>query len=336
MRIGMVGMGRMGGSMARRLLAARHEVVAYDVSTPALQAVAAAGAVPASSLEDLVARLPAPRAVWLMLPASLVQPIVERLEPMLARDDVVIDGGNSYHPDDLARAHLLAARGIEFVDVGVSGGVWGARRGYCLMIGGSERAVSRLQPIFAALAPGLDAAPRTDGRESQPSAAELGYLHCGPVGAGHFVKMVHNGIEYGMMAALAEGFNVLYHAQAGKRTSNPTDAETAPLRHPELYQYEFDLGGIAELWRRGSVISSWLLDLIAHALLEDPGLGNYSGRIADSGEGRWTLKAATDEGVGAPVLAVALSERFASRGEALFADKLISAMRHEFGGHRER
>jgi 6-phosphogluconate dehydrogenase len=335
MRIGMVGMGRMGGNMARRLLAARHEVVAHDVSTPALQAVAAAGAVAASSLEDLVTRLPAPRAVWLMLPAALVQTTVERLAPLLAHDDIVIDGGNSAHRDDLARAQQLARRGIELVDVGVSGGAWGARRGYCLMIGGSDRAVTRLQPIFAALAPGMSAAPRTDGRDKQPSTAEQGYLHCGPVGAGHFVKMVHNGIEYGMMAALAEGFNVLFHAQAGKRRG-PADAETAPLRHPDLYQYEFDLAGIAELWRRGSVVSSWLLDLIAHALLEDPALGSFSGRVADSGEGRWTLEAATDEGVGAPVLAVALSERFASRGEQIFADKLISAMRHEFGGHRER
>lgn len=335
MRIGMVGMGRMGGNMARRLLEAGHEIVAHDVSTPALQAVAEAGAVAASSLEDLVARLPAPRAVWLMLPAALVQPTIDRLAPLLDRDDIVIDGGNSAHRDDLARAQQLAPRGIELVDVGVSGGVWGAQRGYCLMIGGSDRAVARLQPVFAALAPGMSAAPRTDGRDKQPSTAEQGYLHCGPVGAGHFVKMVHNGIEYGMMAALAEGFNVLFHAQAGKHRAT-ADAETAPLRQPDLYQYEFDLAGIAELWRRGSVVSSWLLDLIAHALLDDPALGSFSGRVADSGEGRWTLEAATDEGVGAPVLAVALSERFASRGDQIFADKLISAMRHEFGGHRER
>ncbi len=335
MRIGMVGLGRMGANMARRLLAAGHECVVYDVATEAVAALAKEGATAASSYADLARKLPAPRAVWLMVPAGLVQRALDELVPQLEPNDTVIDGGNSYYHDDLSRAQALEERNIRYVDVGVSGGVWGRERGYCLMIGGPKDAVERLEPIFAALAPGAAAAPRTHGRERRPSTAEQGYLHCGPVGAGHFVKMVHNGIEYGLMAAYAEGLNILRHANVGKHTHD-LDAETTPLRQPELYQYDFDLAEVTELWRRGSVVQSWLLDLTAHALLEDPDLSSFAGRVSDSGEGRWTLAAAIDEGVPAPVLSMALSQRFASRGQQLFADQVLSALRAEFGGHVEK
>jgi 6-phosphogluconate dehydrogenase len=331
----MIGMGRMGANMARRLLAARHECVVYDTSPEAIASVERYGATAARSLDDLGARLTPPRAVWLMLPAARVQRTIEELGPELERGDIIVDGGNSHYRDDLTRARRLAERGIRHVDVGVSGGVWGLERGYCLMIGGPEEAVRHLEPIFEALAPGAGAADRTPGREGVPSPAERGYLHCGPSGAGHFVKMVHNGIEYGLMAAYAEGLNILGHANVGARDRD-ADAETAPLERPELYRYDLDLAQIAEVWRRGSVIQSWLLDLAAHALLEDPGLSDLSGRVSDSGEGRWTLHAAVDEGVPAPVLSVALGQRFASREREQFARRVLSAMRREFGGHAEK
>ncbi len=335
MRIGMVGMGRMGANMARRLIAGGHACVVHDVSHDAVAAMEKEGAIGARSLADLVKQLHKPRAVWLMLPAAVVQRALDELVPLLEADDVVVDGGNSYYHDDIARARALAEHGIHYLDAGVSGGVWGRERGYCLMIGGAEQAVGRLDPIFETLAPGIAAAPRTQGREQRASTAEKGYLHCGPPGAGHFVKMVHNGIEYGLMAAYAEGLNILRHAGEGKR-DREIDAETTPLRRPELYQYELDLAAISELWRRGSVVQSWLLDLTAHALLADPELAGFAGRVSDSGEGRWTLAAAIDEGVPAPVLSVALAQRFASRGQQQFADKLLSAMRGEFGGHVEK
>jgi 6-phosphogluconate dehydrogenase len=335
MELGMIGLGRMGANMVRRLLRAGHSCVVYDLNPESVRGLAKEGAVGAASLEDFVARLPAPRAVWMMVPAAVVDRTLEGVVPLLERGDVVVDGGNSYYHDDLRRAQALRQRGLFYLDVGVSGGIWGLERGYCQMIGGEEAAVGRLEPVFAALAPGVGAAPRTPGREGEPGPAEQGYLHCGPSGAGHFVKMVHNGIEYGLMAAYAEGLNVLRHADAGQ-VGRPMDAETAPLRDPALYQYRFRLDEIAEVWRRGSVVGSWLLDLTAHALSDDHDLARYSGRVADSGEGRWTLAAAIDESVPAPVLGAALFERFASRGEAEFADKVMSAMRFEFGGHLEK
>jgi 6-phosphogluconate dehydrogenase len=331
----MFGLGRMGANMARRLLRGGQRVVVYDRSAPAVEAFAREGATGSTSLKDFVQMLSKPRAIWLMVPAAAVDSVLDQIGPMLDRDDVVIDGGNSYYHDDLRRAAQLRPRGIHYLDVGTSGGVWGLERGYCLMIGGDEDPVRRLDPIFAALAPGVDAAPRTPGRERQGGTAERGYLHCGSTGAGHFVKMVHNGIEYGLMAAYAEGLSILRNAGAGKER-RAEDAETAPLRHPEHYQYDFPLADIAEVWRRGSVIASWLLDLAAQALLESPDLAGYAGQVSDSGEGRWTLLAAIDESIPAPVLSAALYERYSSRGRAEFADKLLSALRREFGGHEER
>ncbi|OJT18649.1 6-phosphogluconate dehydrogenase (decarboxylating) [Archangium sp. Cb G35] len=335
MELGMIGLGRMGAAMVRRLLAAGHRCAVTDVRRETVEQLQAEGAVGAFSLEELVRALQAPRAVWLMLPAGVVDGTLERLMPLLEAGDTVIDGGNSYHHDDLRRAARLRERGLHYVDVGVSGGVWGRERGYCLMIGGEPEPVRRLEPVFTALAPGVQSAPRTPGREGPPSPAEQGWLHCGPNGAGHFVKMVHNGIEYGLMAAYAEGLNILRHAGVGMHRHD-TDAETTPLRNPEDYQYAFDLPEVAELWRRGSVIGSWLLDLTAQSLRGDPELGGFSGRVSDSGEGRWTQAAAIDEGVPTPVLGSALNQRFSSRGEGDFADKLLSAMRFAFGGHLEK
>ena len=336
MQLGMIGLGRMGGNMTRRLIRAGHEVVVYAASAKSRETFSKeTGAVAASSLDDLVARLKAPRAIWLMVPAAAVDPTLESLAPAVAKGDTLIDGGNSYYIDDIRRAKALTARGIHYVDCGTSGGVWGLDRGYCLMIGGDKKVVEHLDPIFAALAPGRDAAPRLPGREKIGGTAEQGYLHCGPHGAGHFVKMVHNGIEYGVMAAYAEGLNILHHANVG-RSAHAVNAETTPLRDPEEYQYDFDLRDVTELWRRGSVIASWLLDLTAGALLTDPDLSGFAGRVSDSGEGRWTIKAAIDEAVPAPVLTTALYERFSSRGEAEFADKVLSAMRFGFGGHKEQ
>jgi len=335
MRIGMVGLGRMGANMVRRLMKAGHECVVFDVSPDAVKALAKEGAVAADSLEDMASKLSAPRAVWLMVPAAFVMETAEKAAAYLEKGDTLIDGGNSYYRDDVDRARKLAERGIHSVDVGVSGGVWGIERGYCQMIGGPDEAVKRLDPIFEALAPGVEGAPRTEGRSGAPTPAEKGYLHCGAAGAGHFVKMVHNGIEYGLMATYAEGLNLLKNANAGKQKRD-TDAETAPMRDPGYYQYDLDLRDITEVWRRGSVIQSWLLDLTAHALLDDKDLSAFSGRVSDSGEGRWTLHAAIDEGVPAPVLSIALTERFGSRGNAEFANKVLSAMRSEFGGHAEK
>jgi 6-phosphogluconate dehydrogenase len=339
MQLGMIGLGRMGANMVRRLLRAGHECVIYDIHPDTVQVLTREGAIGAGSLEDFVAKLTKPRAVWLMVPAAIVDQELASLVPLLEPGDIVIDGGNSYYHDDVRRAAELKLRGIHYLDVGTSGGVWGRERGYCLMIGGEEEIARHLDPIFAALAPGVAAAPRTPGRDRLPpeqaSTAEQGYLYCGPSGAGHFVKMVHNGIEYGLMAAYAEGLNVLYHANVGNRT-HQANAETAPLRDPQYYQYELNLPDIVEVWRRGSVIGSWLLDLTAIALLESPDLANYMGRVSDSGEGRWTVSAAIDEGVPTPVLSAALYERFASRGEASFADKVLSAMRYQFGGHLEK
>src|SRR5215471_10153215 len=334
MQIAIVGLGRMGGNITRRLLNAKHECFVYDVSPDSIKAVAGAGATGAKSLGDRGAALARPRAIWLMLPAAIVDKTIAELISHLTPDDVLIDGGNSHYRHDIDRAKALKLKGIHYLDVGTSGGVWGLERGYCLMIGGEAAIVRRLDPIFAALAPPIMSAVRTAGREKHPTTAEHGYLHCGPNGAGHFVKMVHNGIEYGIMAAYAEGFNILRHANAGAE-SNAADAETAPLADPEAYRYAIDVAEVAELWRRGSVIASWLLDLIADALFHDPQLSEFEGRVSDSGEGRWTLKAAIDEGVPAYVLSSALYGRFASRGQADFADKLLSAMRHEFGGHVE-
>jgi 6-phosphogluconate dehydrogenase len=335
MQIGMIGLGRMGANMVRRLMRGGHECVVYNKSPEPVQALAGEGAVGATSLDDFVARLARPRAVWLMVPAAVVDTTLEQLTSRLTAGDVVIDGGNSYYRDDVARAERLAARDLHYVDCGTSGGVWGLERGYCLMIGGEAEVVRRLDPIFATLAPGLGAVVPTPARTGSKDTAEKGYLHCGAHGAGHFVKMVHNGIEYGLMAAYAEGFNILRHANAGGR-GRTADAETAPLRHPEYYRYDLDLGAIAELWRRGSVVASWLLDLTAAALGGDPTLARFTGRVSDSGEGRWTLEAAVDQGVPAHVLAAALFERFASQGEADFQDRLLSAMRFEFGGHVEK
>jgi 6-phosphogluconate dehydrogenase len=325
----------MGANMTSRLLRAGDAIVVFDRHPEKVQALVGEGAVGASSLEQLVKELEPPRAIWLMVPAAGVDGTIAALQPLLERGDVIIDGGNSYYRDDIRRAKSLAAAGIHYVDVGTSGGVWGGERGYSQMIGGDAKIVERLDPIFAALAPSVEAAPRTVGRTGPPTTAEHGYLRCGPNGAGHFVKMVHNGIEYGLMAAYAEGLNILRHADVGK-TRQTVDAETAPLDEPELYQYDLDLGAIAEVWRRGSVIASWLLDLTAAALVENPDLSEFQGRVSDSGEGRWTLKAAIDESVPAPILSTAIGERFASRGEADFADRLISAMRFEFGGHKEK
>ncbi|MCX5771303.1 MAG: decarboxylating 6-phosphogluconate dehydrogenase [Candidatus Hydrogenedentes bacterium] len=335
MEIGMIGLGRMGNNMVTRLLRAGHQCVVYDIHAEAQENLVEKGAVGASSLEEMTRNLPTPRAVWMMVPAAAVDSTLSDLVPLLDRDDIVIDGGNSYYHDDIRRAAACARKGIYYLDVGTSGGVFGLERGYCLMIGGDETAVRRLDPIFAALAPGLEAAPRTPGRESAGDTAEDGYLHCGPSGAGHFVKMVHNGIEYGIMAAYAEGLSILRHAGVGKRPQ-PVDAETAPLRHPEYYQYELDLANIAEAWRRGSVIASWLLDLTAAALLKDPDLSEFQGKVSDSGEGRWAVMSAVEEATPVPVITAALYDRFSSRGEADFADRILSAMRHEFGGHMEK
>ena len=335
MQLGMIGVGRMGGNMVRRLMRAGHDCVVFDVSKDAVAALAAEGATATASLETFVQALRPPRAVWLMVPAALVEAEVEALSALLAADDVLIDGGNSRYHDDIRRAQALSPRGIHYVDVGTSGGVWGLERGYCLMIGGDAAAVQRLDPIFASLAPGAGSIPRTAGREGDASTAERGYLHCGPPGAGHFVKMVHNGIEYGLMAAYAEGLNVLRHADVGLATRH-TDAETTPLERPEHYQYTFNLGDITEVWRRGSVVASWLLDLSAAALVESPDLARFAGRVSDSGEGRWTIAAAIDESVPTPVLSAALYDRFTSRGEGDFAHRMLSALRYQFGGHHEK
>jgi 6-phosphogluconate dehydrogenase len=331
----MIGLGRMGGNMVRRLLAGGHECVVFDRSADAVAALVVEHAVGAASLEDFVERLRPPRAVWLMVPAAVVDQAIADLLPFLDAGDILIDGGNSYYVDDIRRAIAVKPKGLHYVDVGTSGGVWGLERGYCMMIGGEKEIVAHLDPIFACLAPGLGNAARTPGREKVGGTAEQGYLHCGPNGAGHFVKMVHNGIEYGVMAAYAEGMGVLREANIGTREA-ARDAETTPLQHPEHYQYDLNLTDIAEVWRRGSVIASWLLDLTAAALVKDPALEKFSGRVSDSGEGRWTIKAAIDEGVPAHVLSAALYERFSSRGQAEFADKLLSAMRYEFGGHLEK
>jgi 6-phosphogluconate dehydrogenase len=335
MELGMIGLGRMGMNMVRRLTKAGHRCVVYDIHPEAVAALAKEGAVGSTSLEDLTRKLKAPRAVWMMVPAGVVDATLKELTPLLQADDVVIDGGNSYYHDDIRRAAELKTKRIHYVDAGTSGGVWGAERGYCLMIGGEKDVVQRLDPIFSALAPAIDSAPRTPGREKVGGTAEHGYLLCGPNGAGHFVKMVHNGIEYGIMAAYAEGLNILHHANVGKQQQS-VDAETTPLRNPEVYQYDLNLADIAEVWRRGSVISSWLLDLAAISLLDSPDLAKFAGRVSDSGEGRWTITAAIDESVPAPVLSAALYERFSSRGEDSFADKMLSALRFQFGGHEEK
>ncbi len=335
MQIGMIGLGRMGASMVTRLLRGGHECVVHDHTPEASAHLVALGATDASSLQQLIERLQAPRVLWLMVPAAVVEGLLEQLTPLLHTGDLVIDGGNSHYHDDLRRAEVLAARGIGHMDVGTSGGVAGLERGYCLMIGGSHESVLQLAPVFTTLAPGPGSAAATPGRSKGQSTADQGWLHCGPHGAGHFVKMVHNGIEYGVMAAYAEGLNILHNANIGLR-EQAVDAETTPLRHPAHYHYQMDLPEIAEVWRRGSVIGSWLLDLTAEALAADPTLAGYSGRVSDSGEGRWTLQAAIDQGVPTPVLSAALYARFSSRGEADFANRLQSAMRHEFGGHAEK
>jgi 6-phosphogluconate dehydrogenase len=335
MQLGMIGLGRMGANMVRRLMKGGHACTVFDMSPAAVAAMAQEGATGASSLADLVAKLDKPRALWLMVPAAVVDATLAELLPLLEPGDALIDGGNSYYVDDIRRAKDLAPKRIDYVDVGTSGGVWGLERGYCMMIGGPGPTVQRLDPIFRTLAPGIGEIERTPGRPANQGTAELGYLHCGASGAGHFVKMVHNGIEYGLMAAYAEGLGILKSANVGKR-SHAADAETTPLRDPEHYQYELPLPDIAEVWRRGSVISSWLLDLTAAALVDDPALGKFAGRVSDSGEGRWTLKAAIDEAVPAPVLSSALYARFSSRGEADFQNKLMSAMRFQFGGHHEK
>ena len=335
MQLGMIGLGRMGANMARRLLRNGHDCVVFDRSPKPVAELVAEKARGAASLADLVMKLETPRAAWLMVPAAAVEETVAELAPLLDRGDILIDGGNSHYVDDIRRAKQLAAQGIHYVDVGTSGGVWGLERGYCMMIGGEREVVKHLDPVFVTLAPGMGSIDRTPGREKTGGTSEQGYLHCGPNGAGHFVKMVHNGIEYGIMAAYAEGFGILAAANVGKR-SHEVDAETTPLRDPEHYQYDLHLPDIAELWRRGSVIASWLLDLTAAALADDPALAKFAGRVSDSGEGRWTIKAAIDEAVPAPVLTTALYARFSSRGEADLQNKLLSAMRYQFGGHLEK
>ncbi len=335
MQIAMIGLGRMGANMAQRLLAGGHRCVVFDRSPKAVEELTRAKAIGASSIADLVKKLETPRAIWLMVPAAAVDATINDLLPHLTAGDILIDGGNSYYVDDIRRAQELSKKRIQYVDVGTSGGVWGRERGYCLMIGGEAATVKHLDPIFAQLAPGAGDVPRTPGRETIGGTAERGYLHCGPNGAGHFVKMVHNGIEYGLMAAYAEGLGILRNANAGKR-SRAVDAETTPLRDPGHYQYDLDLRDIAEVWRRGSVVASWLLDLTAGALVKDPALSGFAGQVSDSGEGRWTINAAIDEGVPAPVLSAALYQRFSSRGEAEFQDRVLSAMRYAFGGHLEK
>ena len=335
MELGMIGLGRMGNNMVQRLLRAGHQCVVYDLHAEAVQALVKEGATGANSLEEFASKLKAPRTVWMMVPAAAVDATLTAILPFLQAEDVIIDGGNSYYHDDIRRAAELKPKGIHYVDAGTSGGVWGSERGYCLMIGGEDAVVERVDPIFSALAPDIDSAPRTPGRDKSSGTAENGYLHCGPSGAGHFVKMVHNGIEYGIMAAYAEGLGILREANIGRRR-HEVDAETTPLREPEHYQFDLNLADISEVWRRGSVIASWLLDLTANALVEDPNLRQFAGRVSDSGEGRWTIKAAIDEGVPVPVLTTALYERFASRGEADYQDKVLSAMRFGFGGHLEK
>lgn len=335
MHIGMIGLGRMGASLVRRLTKKGHKCVVYDVNPDVVNQVAGQDIQGATSIDDLVQKLTKPRAVWVMVPAAVTGKTVEELASSMDAGDIIIDGGNSYYHDDILRAKKLQLKNIHYVDCGTSGGVFGEERGYCLMIGGEDQIVKHLDPIFSSIAPGVEAATRTPGKKNTPSPAEHGYLHCGPVGAGHFVKMVHNGIEYGLMAAYAEGLNILHNANIGKR-SYDSDAETTPMRNPEYYQYDLDLPQIAEVWRRGSVVSSWLLDLTAAALVEDAELTGFSGRVSDSGEGRWTALAAIDEGVPTPVISAALFERFASRGEADYADRLLSAMRKQFGGHDEK
>ncbi|HTZ64465.1 MAG TPA: decarboxylating 6-phosphogluconate dehydrogenase [Solirubrobacteraceae bacterium] len=335
MQLGMIGLGRMGANLVRRLMRDGHRCVAYDVNPDAVKGLEAEGATGAESLADFVAKLDKPRNIWIMVPAGIVQQTLDQLRPLLDADDVIIDGGNSYYRDDIPRAADLKKDGIHLIDCGTSGGVWGLDRGYCLMIGGEQEVVQRLEPLFASIAPGVDAAPRTPGRSGAPSSSEQGFLHCGPNGAGHFVKMVHNGIEYGLMAAYAEGLSIIRSADAGLRPQEE-DAETSPLEHPEYYRYEIDIPEVAEVWRRGSVVGSWLLDLTAQALFASPQLKEFAGRVSDSGEGRWTSIAAIDEGVPAPVLTSALYARFASRGLDDYADRLQSAMRKEFGGHDEK
>ncbi|MFN2488726.1 MAG: phosphogluconate dehydrogenase (NAD(+)-dependent, decarboxylating) [Actinomycetota bacterium] len=335
MQLGMIGLGRMGANMVRRLMEDGHDCVVFDRSSQVVESLAEKGATGADSIEDLVAKLARPRSVWMMIPAGVVEETVQLIASHLERGDALVDGGNSYYLDDLRRAGDLSESGIEYVDVGVSGGVWGLERGYCMMIGGAEDAVRRLDPVFRSLAPGIGDAARTPGRSGEPTAAESGYLHCGPSGAGHFVKMVHNGIEYALMASYAEGLNILAHANVGGGDAE-IDAETTPLRHPEHYRYDFNLAEVAEVWRRGSVIGSWLLDLTASALARRPGLEDFKGHVSDSGEGRWTVMAAVEEGAPVNVISAALFARFASRGETDFADRLLSAMRFEFGGHMEK
>lgn len=335
MQLGMVGLGRMGANMVRRLLRDGHQCTVFDRSQEAVEALAKEGATGASSLADMVSKLHGPRAIWLMVPAAVVDETIAELVPHLTKEDIIIDGGNSYYIDDIRRAKELTSLGIHYVDVGTSGGVWGLERGYCMMIGGEKNVVQHLDPIFATLAPGVGTIVRTAGRPANKGTAEEGYLHCGPNGAGHFVKMVHNGIEYGIMAAYAEGLNIIKHANVGKNTHD-IDAETTPLRDPEHYQYDIDLTEVTEVWRRGSVIASWLLDLTADAFSQNPTLSNFAGRVSDSGEGRWTVKAAIDEGVPAPVLTASLYERFSSRGAAEFQNRILSAMRFGFGGHLEK
>tara|TARA_R110002110_G_scaffold167482_1_gene368486 strand:- start:35208 stop:36227 length:1020 start_codon:yes stop_codon:yes gene_type:complete len=335
MQIGMIGLGRMGSNMVRRLMQGGHECVVYNRSAEAVKALQSEGASGADSLADFVAHMTKPRAIWLMVPATVVDDMLAQLIPLLEAGDIVIDGGNSYYQDDIRRAAQLQSKGVHYIDVGTSGGVAGLERGYCLMIGGEKAVIQHLDPVFATLAPGAGAAPPTPNRKKPDATAEQGYLHCGPHGAGHFVKMVHNGIEYGLMAAYAEGFNILRNANVGKH-SHDKDAETTPMRHPEYYQYELDLPEIAEVWRRGSVVASWLLDLTAAALVEDADLSGFSGRVSDSGEGRWTALAAIDEGVPTPVISAALFERFSSRGNADYGNRLLSAMRKQFGGHDEK
>jgi 6-phosphogluconate dehydrogenase len=335
MELGMIGLGRMGANMVRRLIRGGHRCVVFDMNPAEVQRLAGEGATGATSLDDFAAKLKSPRAAWLMVPAGVVDSTLQNLAPRMAKGDTIIDGGNSYYIDDIRRSKELQPKGIHYVDVGTSGGVWGLERGYCLMIGGETEAVRRLDPVFKTLAPGRGNIVRTPGREKVGGTAEDGYLHCGPPGAGHFVKMVHNGIEYGIMAAYAEGLNILRHANVGKQ-GRAVDAETTPLRNPEHYQYDLNLPDIAEVWRRGSVVASWLLDLTAIALFKQPDLAKFSGRVSDSGEGRWTVTAAIEEGAPAPVLAAALYQRFTSRGEEDFANKLLSAMRFEFGGHVEK